>query len=126
MHGRRFRCAGGIARCEKISILYMPTLLRAQCRGRRREHRAYDDDSRNQLSGRLHGSSQEGRKARREEVRKAWQEGREARKEEVVFAAFATASANKSGRQLAGPICFWWLRDAARADAARLWRCALR
>ena len=42
-------CPGGIARCRKISILYMPTLLRTPCRGRRREHRAYDDDSRNQL-----------------------------------------------------------------------------
>lgn len=49
--------AGGIARCGKISILYMPTLLRTKCRRRRRDHRAYDDDSRNQSSGRLHGSS---------------------------------------------------------------------
>ncbi len=62
-HGRRWRCArrgrgiggaptsadlrGGIARCEKFSILYMPTLLRKSYRGRRRERRAYDDDSRN-------------------------------------------------------------------------------
>jgi hypothetical protein len=38
---------GGIARGEKISILYMPTLLRTQLRVRRRERRAYGDVSRN-------------------------------------------------------------------------------
>ena len=38
---------GGIASDKKFSILYMPTLLPTQLGVGRREHRAYDDVSRN-------------------------------------------------------------------------------
>src|SRR4029079_3507208 len=74
---RQFRCMGGIARCENISILYVPTLLRTQCRGRRRDHRAYDDVRATNLQG---GSMAARKKAAKRGAKKTAKRGKKAAK----------------------------------------------
>ena len=67
---------GGIAHGEKISILYMPTLLRTQLRVRRRERRAYGDVSRNNhfLGGSM-ATRKKAKKAAKRGAKKAAKKG---------------------------------------------------